>query len=141
MSPESELFTLEEERWYAWQMLPGYGSLGHYYSSVRISRVEPMKRGDGTLRLEFYNAAYAAGVRDFELELRVLLRAQDYMIAAIEEGHSREDTRSIIISPIEVRWLDRHFPDFLRRHPPTEFERQSGDANDFLDRLMRTGDI
>ena len=55
-------------------MLPGYGSLGHYYSSVRISRVEPMKRGDGTLRLEFYNAAYAAGVRDFDLELRVLLR-------------------------------------------------------------------
>ena len=24
MSSEAELFTLEEERWYAWQMLPGY---------------------------------------------------------------------------------------------------------------------
>ena len=46
MSPESELFTLDEERWYAWQMLPGYGEAGHYYSSVRISRVEPKKLGD-----------------------------------------------------------------------------------------------
>ena len=141
MSTESELFTLEEERWYAWQMLPGYGEAGHYYSSVRISRVEPMKRGDGTLRLEFYNAAYAAGVRNFDLELRVLLRAQDYMIAAIGEGEAQADTRSAIISPIDVRWLDRHFPDFLDRHPPTESERQSGDANDFLDRLMKTADI
>ena len=50
-------------------------------------------------------------------------------------------TRSAIISPIDVRWLGRHFPDFLDRHPPTDSERQSRDANDFLDRLMGTGDI
>ena len=141
MPSKTELFTLEEKRWYAWQMLPGYGSLGHYYSSVRISQVEPKKRGDDTLRLEFYNAAYAAGVRNFETELRVLLRAQDYMIAAIEEGEAHADTRSAIISPINVQWLDRHFPDYLDRHPPTESERQSRDANDFLDRLMGPGDI
>ena len=59
MPPKTDLFTLEEDRWYAWQMLPGYGSLGHYYSSIRISRVEPKKRGDGTLQLEFYNTADA----------------------------------------------------------------------------------
>ena len=141
MPPKTDLFTLEEDRWYAWQMLPGYGEAGHYYSSIRISRVEPMKRGDGTLRLEFYNAGYAAGVRNFDLELRVLLRAQDYMIAAIEGGGSQADTRSAVISPIHMDWLDRHFPDFLDRHLPTESERQSRDANDFLDRLMETGDI
>ena len=30
MSSEAELFTPEEERWYAWWMLPGYGVAGHY---------------------------------------------------------------------------------------------------------------
>ena len=141
MSSEAGLFTLEEERWYAWQMLPGYGSMGHYYSPVRISRVEPKKRGDGTLMLEFYNAGYAAGVRTFELELRVLLRSREYVVAAIEGEQTHADTRSVIVSPVDMGWLEKHSADFLRRHPPTESERQSRDANDFLDRLMGEGSI
>ncbi len=141
MPSETELFTLGEKKWYAWQMLPGYGAPGHYYSPIRISRIKPKKRGDGTLRLEFYNAGYAEGVRDFHLELGVLIRAKDYMIAVIDRGQSHPDTRSAIIGPINMNWLDKHLPDFIRRNPPTESERRSGDASDFLDGLMGTGDI
>ena len=44
MTSDEDLITLEKKRWYAWMLLPGYGSLGHYYSPIWISRGEPKKR-------------------------------------------------------------------------------------------------
>ena len=70
-----------------------------------------------------------------------MLRAQDYVIALIEEGHTHADARSVIYRPVDIGWLDKHYPDFMRQYPSTQSERRSDDAGDFLDRLMGTGDI
>lgn len=99
-----QLFTLEPERWYAWQMIPGYAS-EHYYSPIYIHKIEKLRRGNGSLTLDFFNACYAEGVRNFSLEMRVLHRSTDYMITRLLYDDDSHLDRSAIISPITHAWL------------------------------------
>ncbi len=57
------------------------------------------------------------------------------------QSGTHADARSVALTPINMRWLDKHYSDFLRGHPPTESERLSEDADGFLDRLMGKGDL
>ena len=46
------LFTIEAGRWYAWQMMPGYGEDGvPYLSPIFVHEVKPLKTGKGTIYL------------------------------------------------------------------------------------------
>ena len=95
--------TLERDRWYGWQMLPGYCSGGEYrpyFSPIYMQEVEPLKSGKGWLRLRFINAGYAAGVKDFSLDLRVLDRKEAFLVGRLEDAD-----RSAIISAIDFQWI------------------------------------
>ncbi len=134
------VFTLRVDHWYAWQMLPGYID-EHYFSPIKVNRVIPKKSGDSLLRLGFYNAAYAAGVQNFDLELKVLARAENYMVATIQDEGASKDIRSAVISPITFRWIEKHFPGLFRQVPLEKNERAERQPNAYLERCLRRSAI
>lgn len=78
--------TMVSGQWYGWQQLPGY-AMTPYFSPIKVEDVTPLKTGQGGLRLRFFNAFYAGGVRDFEKTLRVLRRHPEYIVCDIIDDH------------------------------------------------------
>lgn len=113
------MISIEKDNWYGWQMLPGYaGELCiPYFSPVFVKDFKALKTGNGLFRIDFLNVAYAEGMQDFSMEIRVLKRAKDYLVGDIVEGKSVNPARCAIISNIEWGWLQRFCPELLVRHP------------------------
>lgn len=99
----SHRFTLRTGRWYAWMMLPGYS--GPYVSPIYVTGITREKTGGHTLTLDFHNAYYAAGARNFEgVRCRVLKRLPDHMLVDLTVGNPGSG-RSAVISEISEHWL------------------------------------
>jgi hypothetical protein len=113
-------FTLQSKRWYGWQMLPGY--VGErcipYCCPIYMGRVTPKKTGKGILKIAFWNTGYAQGVQDFELDLKILHRASDYLVARLLYGNEHDQERCAVISHIEFGWIERFCPNLWHNHPP-----------------------
>jgi hypothetical protein len=118
-------------------MLPGYvGGTGFvpYYSPIYVQRITPMRTGRDTLKLEFINAMYAAGVQEFELQLLVLKRTGTYLIAEIEDS----DDRTAIIGRMGFEWLKNVLPGWMQVHPPDRAkEPYKSDVQLYLDARLR----
>lgn len=121
----NDLFTLEQSRWYAWEMLPGYTG-NRYYSPIRVEDIQPLQTGRGIFRLRFWNAYYAEGAKNFSVRLMVLHRGREYMIVKLLYGDDSENDRCGIISPISRSWLHCHFPAILEQHQAL---CENGEAN------------
>ena len=104
-------------------MLPGYFGerMTPYCSPIRIREVHPLKSGKGLLRVEFFNALYAEGVQDFALDLKVLKRASNYLLADLPY----DPERSAVIGHIEFSWLESFCPKLLAAHPPASYSSVS----------------
>jgi hypothetical protein len=111
---------LVPDRWYGWQMIPGYGGERNvpYFSPIRISRVTPKKSGNRVVNVSFWNVLYAQGVQNFQLDLRILARKPDYLIAEILYGESGPADRCAVISHIEFEWIHRMCPGIWSARPP-----------------------
>lgn len=116
-----EQFKLIENRWFAWQMIPGY--FGEravpYCSPIYVTEVKPLKMGNGTIKLKFINALYAQGVQDFSLNLRVLKRAKDYLVADLVYDADKTPDRCVVISHIEFEWIKKFCPQLWFHRPPS----------------------
>ena len=110
MRKEKLEFTIKAGGWYAWQMFPGYGG-SPYLSPIWVHSVQPRKSGLSILKLAFLNVAYAEGVHDFSLELRILKRAPLFLAGEIVG----QPDRLAIVSTITFDWLQRNFPSWLSR--------------------------
>ena len=115
----SQLLKLVPDRWYGWQMVPGY--LGErnvpYFSPIRVFSITPLKTGRGILKMSFWNVLYADGVQDFNLDLRVLKHEANYVIGEMHDA-SGPDDRSAVISHIEFDWIRHCCPSLWAAHPP-----------------------
>jgi hypothetical protein len=120
----SKPLTLANNRWYAWEMIPGYA--GRYYSPILIENVSPLKTGRNILRLSFYNACYAQGVRDFQMDLIVLHRSENFLIAKLDYGKDTDIDRCAIISPITEAWLAEFRPEILACIRDRKIDTSSG---------------
>ncbi len=103
MSAQDRLLTLKAGKWYSWEMLPGYA--GRYYSPIKVGRVTPLKTGQNVLRLGFFNACYAAGAQSFDVDLKMLYRGEEYLIAKIVGDPQHDLGRCAIITPIDKWWM------------------------------------
>lgn len=119
-----ERFTLSPGTWRSWQMLPGYVGerMTPYCSPIFVTRVEPLKSGKSLLRMSFFNAFYANGVQDFTVELKVLKRASNYLLADLIEDPPE---RSAVVGHIEFSWLQQFCPQLLEAHPPASLSSVS----------------
>ena len=113
-------FNLTNNRWFGWQMLPGY--FGErcvpYCCPIYVTRVTPRKTGKGLLDLAFWNTGYAEGAQDFEVTLRMLHRASDYLVARLDYGDDDTSERCAVISHIEFGWIEKFCPHLWHNHPP-----------------------
>lgn len=128
-----EAFKLSPGTWRSWQMLPGYFGerMTPYCSPIYIQSVKPLKTGGGLLHLTFFNALYAVGVQDFQVHLKVLKRATNYMLADLQD----DPERSAVIGHIEFLWLEKFCPALLSSHPPANYSSVSV----YLDKLFASG--
>lgn len=131
--PKNRL-ALERKRWYAWEMLPGYGSQP-YYSPIRVDEIRPLQTGKSLLELTFFNAAYASGVQNFKLMLRVLKREQTYLAAEITDSLQTPTDRLAIISEITLSWLGLHFRHLVSQLPPPD-TNYVGDVQAYVEALV-----
>jgi hypothetical protein len=118
-------------------MLPGYVSNDEFYpylSPIYICSVQPLKSGNGLLRLEFINAAYAQGVRDTDITLRVLMRGSSYMFSELlaAQGTSMQ---SAVIGELNFDWLHRQWLALDFQEDMAEPYRSDPQA--YLDRRIR----
>lgn len=95
---------LEPGRWYGWTMWPGYMDRA-YHSPIRVEQVDWL--GHELIDLQFYNAAYARGVRGMGTRLRILAHHATYLLAAIDQSQDR----SVAVVPMTAGWIELYFPD------------------------------
>ena len=118
MSPASSGLKLRPDRWYAWQMIPGYADGVPYFSPIFVWS-STLVAGDPNLRrLKFFNLLYAQGVQGFEKVLRPVLWGHDYVLAQLVEPEQAKTVRSAVISKITFEWVERCCPSILKDYPP-----------------------
>lgn len=120
---------LEPGRWYGMTMWPGYGDRP-YHSPIRIDAFEDL---GGELSVEFLNAAYAQGVRDFTERLVPLAHQPDYLIARIAD----QPERTVAIVDISQYWLETYFPRLVEE--VNSLSRSGGLAPDIVLELFSQG--
>ncbi len=126
---------LARGRWYGWQMLPGY-SHGYdpYFSPIRIFHAEPLKTEDGILRLDFWNALYAEGAQPFEMNLKIRIHHESYLVADLRYSDSGTADRSVVVSAMSTGWLERFCPSLVQ--VPRAHAAREDDVDLYLDRLF-----
>ena len=92
-------------------MYPGYGD-EPYRSPIRIGAIKPLKTGQGLIRLNFLNAFYAVGVRQFDIVLRTLKRSPDF-IALEPYVDKKPKNRLVVIHEVSVPWMRSVWPEAL----------------------------
>ncbi|SDL96528.1 hypothetical protein SAMN05661010_03005 [Modicisalibacter muralis] len=126
---------IEPRHWYAWQMLPGYREecSQPYYSPIYVTRVIPRKTGQSILSLEFFNVLYLDGAQDFNLNIRLLRRYRNYLVADLL--YPEESLQQVaIISRIKFGWLNQHCRHILEQYPPALLDQDAQEnASTYLD--------
>ena len=127
-------FTIQTQLWYGWQMLPGY--FGErcvpYCCPIYVTNVTQLKTGKGILKIAFWNTGYAEGAQDFELDLKLLHRSNDYLVAELLYGDDSSATRCGIVSHIEFAWIEKFCPHIWHNHPPHD----QGSVNFYLNQVF-----
>ena len=138
MAADSSRLKLVPRTWYGWQMVPGYGSWRNhpYFSPIRVLGVQPHKSGRSILGVRFVNALYANGVKEFNLDLRILKREANYLVAELLYGSEGRRDRTAIISRIEMEWLERFCPELLASSPPRPGSPEATSPARYLDRVF-----
>lgn len=136
-------FTLKPNRWYGWQMIPGY--VGErcvpFCCPCHVRSVTPQKSGKGLLTLEVWITGYAEGVNMGEVELKVIHRGDTYLIAQILYPPKAEINRCVVISEIEFEWVRRFCPELWQEMAvPVHLLFAPGSAQSYLQEFYRTYD-
>lgn len=104
------LFALQVGHWYACELIGDEFTWGidlRSHSPIRVDRLTPLKKGDGSFELEFFHWNYPQGVQQKTYRLRTLQRGQHYTLA---QRLDHEPVRLLLIYDITEDWVRRHFP-------------------------------
>ena len=122
-------------------MIPGYFGERSipYCSPIYVTGFRPLKTGKSTAKISFYNALYAEGVQDFELDMRILYRGKNYLLSELLYGESAGDDRCAVISHIEFGWVRSFCPELWTEHPPSRTKAGDGSISLYLDEVFFGG--
>jgi hypothetical protein len=103
------MFQLLPNKWYAVQIFSASGAPTNPHTSpIFLHAIEPLKTGQGLLKIEFFHANYPEGVQSKEYVLRVIHRASTHLA-----GIKMDDEQSLmVIFSMEKEWMEIHFPKF-----------------------------
>ena len=102
------LFTLQPGEHYAMECI--FQSGERHFSPIRVDRVVPRKSGKGLMLLNFWHYNYTQGVQGKGYELRVVSRAEGFLMA-VRVSSSGSYRMPVILSPISAEWMREHFPE------------------------------
>ena len=123
-------FEMTKEKWFAWQMIPGYTGERSvpYCSPIYLKSIKLLKTGKGIIQVDFINAFYAEGVQDFSLRLKVLKRAENYLVGDIIYSGEKDSGRCAVVSHIEFEWVKRFCPELWYYRPPSSCSGIAGNS-------------
>ena len=137
MSEQKFPLNLRAQRWYTWEMLPGYtDGFDPYISPIYIVRVQALKTGKGLLKIEFCNAFYVDGLQGFELTVKVLKHTPNYMLADLSPSYDKDSGRSAVIGRMSFHWLESRLRYWFYDQPPEQFSPPCADVHDYLTRRL-----
>lgn len=133
-----ERFSIHKNGWFAWQMLPGYTGERSvpYCSPIFTTDITPLRTGMGVINLKFINVLYAQGVQDFNLDIKVIKRAKDYLIGELIYCPDEDSGRAAIISHIELQWIERFCPELWYHRPPSSTSNGSSSVSAYLNEIF-----
>jgi hypothetical protein len=134
-----EQFKIIEKRWFAWQMIPGY--IGErsvpYCSPIFVENVKPLNSGKGIINIQFIIVFYAEGTQSFSLNIKVLKRAENYLIGDLKYSLNEDSGKCAVISHIEFEWVKRFCPELWYNRPPSSCSNiASGSISKYLDEVF-----
>jgi hypothetical protein len=131
-------FTPKAGKWYAYMMLPGYS--GPYFSPIRVEKVKSIGSSGKRFTLDFYNARYAEGVRNFSKKMKILSRGDGYLVAELMDDKS--ERRTAIVAEFNRSWLEAVVPTaYAKSHPMDAAEAAMGDFQGYFERLAGEGQV
>ena len=126
---QDDRFTIEANRWYGWQMLPGYvaepGLYRPYASPALIKEVKPKGSGKKILWIQLGYVIYPTGGGPVGGDLRVLKRSVSWLFADMMDYKS---DRSVLISQISFEWMAQFRPKSLYHKPPSPAQQPITDC-------------
>ena len=87
-----------------------FRSAERHYSPIWVRTVEPQKSGEGLLTLDFFHANYAEGTRDKVYRLKIVHRAEGYLLA-LSKDDAGEVHGTVILEPITATWMNQRCPE------------------------------
>ena len=133
-------FLPQAGRWYSYLMLPGYA--GPYFSPIKVEHVELRGKACKRLKIKFFNASYAQGVKDFVKDLKIVARGERYLVGALKEESGSVGQRTAIITELSSAWMEHLISrQYAEANPMSQAESQSSDCQGYLERLLRDGRI
>lgn len=122
-----ERLTIRPNSWFAWQMFPGYCDLP-YCSPIYVTGFMALKTGRGHFRMQFINVRYAEGVQGMDMEMRVLSRQENFLVATLIDHPEEEPDRCAVISHIGFEWIRNFCPNLWRSRPPSDNRHHDPDS-------------
>lgn len=119
-------FWLHGSRWFGMTMYPGYGG-APYHSPIHLEGFQ--LHDDDTFCLDFFNLAYAAGVKNFSLDLEVVRGTESYQFCIANE----KPDRAYVFVPLTLKWFETYYPTYANR---SLFDAE---GNPNSDRIMALG--
>jgi hypothetical protein len=97
-------FTLEPGNWYAMEVIsPEFRSDIRHCSPIAVHSLSPAGGGKRCFDLEFYHAAYPAGVRDKTYTLQTIKRAEYFLLASVVGTE-----RLALFMELTDEWLEKN---------------------------------
>ncbi|SHE44674.1 hypothetical protein SAMN02745148_00471 [Modicisalibacter ilicicola DSM 19980] len=132
-----EAFRVERNRWYAWQKIPDdLDTELPYYSPVYVLSSTKKRENKSHIAISFSNVLFLDGPQDFHVNLRVLRRYRDFLVAdLLPDGE--DSPGATILGRISFEWLNHHCPHLVDQYPPSLYDPDAEqDVATYLDRVF-----
>ena len=110
------VFQIAARSWCGWLETPP-GFPGWAASPILIESVQPLKTGQGKLKLGFLQPLHAGGGRRREVVLKIVQHTSGHFVGAFENDGVK---CTAIVSAISFDWLESYCATYFARRPPTQ---------------------
>lgn len=109
----TDFYQLQPRQWAGITEAPST-SPGSNSSPVLITKVKPLKTGQGLLQIEFIQPLHKGGSKKRSIVVKVVQKTATHLACLMEDKHERQ---AIIFAEPTFAWLESSCPELMRRRP------------------------
>ena len=110
------MFQISVRSWCGWLEAPP-SAAGWSASPILIESVQPLKTGQGRLKLGFLQPLHAGGGKRREVVLKIIQHTSGHLVGAFENDGVK---CAAIVGAISFDWLESYCAAYFARWPPTD---------------------